>query len=86
MLLLHCVKLCSLGDIRRQSVLATAQLMAHLLFKMGPKMMVRNLPHAVEDLEKVVIVDQELEWKDSMTCKTRYTMLSIIVLIPLRLH
>ena len=75
MLLLHCVKLCSLGDIRRQSVLATAQLMAHLLLMMGPKMMVRNLSHEVEDLEKVVIVFYELEWKDNMTCKTRYTML-----------
>ena len=49
--------------------------MAHLLLMMGPKMMVRNLPHEVEDLEKVVIVFYELEWKDNMTCKTRYTML-----------
>jgi len=64
---------------------ATAQLMAHLFKVRGPKVVVRYLPHEVEDLEKVVTVLQEQDCKDNKTWETRYILLlwlSIIVLIP----
>ena len=48
-------------------------------------MVVRYLPHEVEDLERVVTVLQEQDCNDNKTWETRYILLlwlSIIVLIP----
>jgi len=64
---------------------ATTQLMAHLFKVRGPKVVVRYLPHEVEDLERVVTLLQEQDSSDNKTWETRYILLlwlSIIVLIP----
>jgi len=73
------------GETNLQLLHATAQLMAHLFKVRGPKVVVRYLPHEVEDLERVVIVLQEQDSNDNKSWETRYILLlwlSIIVLIP----
>jgi len=73
------------GEASKQLLHATAQLMAHLFKVRGPKVVVRYLPHEVEDLERVVTVLQEQDCNDNKTWETRYILLlwlSIIVLIP----
>ena len=64
---------------------ATTQLMAHLFKVRGPKIVVKYLPHEVEDLERVVGLLQDQEPQDSSTWETKYILLmwlSMIVLIP----
>ena len=73
------------GETNIQLLHATAQLMAHLFKVRGPKVVVRYLPHEVEDLERVVTVLQEQDSNDNKSWETRYILLlwlSIIVLIP----
>ena len=73
------------GETSAPLLHATTQLMAHLFKVRGPKVVVRYLPHEVEDLEKVVTVLQEQDPTDNNSWETRYILLlwlSIIVLIP----
>eukprot|EP00092_Neocalanus_flemingeri_P020394 GFUD01022092.1.p1 GENE.GFUD01022092.1~~GFUD01022092.1.p1 ORF type:complete len:1159 (+),score=370.35 GFUD01022092.1:112-3588(+) len=73
------------GETSAPLLHATTQLMAHLFKVRGPKVVVRYLPHEVEDLERVVTVLQEQDHTDVKSWETRYILLlwlSIIVLIP----
>ena len=64
---------------------ATTQLMSHLFKVRGSKIVVKFLPHEVEDLERVVGLLQDQDPNDPVNWETRYILLlwlSIIVLIP----
>ena len=64
---------------------ATTQLMTHLFKVRGPKVVVKYLPHEVDDLERVVVLLQAQDPQDNLTWETRYILLmwlSMIVLIP----
>ena len=64
---------------------ATTQLMSHLFKVRGSKIVVKYLPHEVEDLERVVELLQEQDSSDTSSWETKYILLlwlSIIVLIP----
>ena len=64
---------------------ATTQLMTHLFKVRGPKVVVKYLPHEVDDLERVVTLLQAQDPQDNLTWETRYILLmwlSMIVLIP----
>ena len=70
---------------QEQPHLLDPHLESHLFKVRGPKVVVRYLPHEVEDLERVVTVLQEQDSNDNKSWETRYILLlwlSIIVLIP----
>jgi len=72
-------------DTEPKTLHATTQLMAHLFKVRGPKIVVKYLPHEVEDLERVMGILQKQDPTESATWETRYILLlwlSIIVLIP----
>jgi len=63
---------------------AASQLMAHIIKVRGHKVVVRHLPHEVEDLETVVELLQDLDHSTD-SWETRYVLLlwlAIIILIP----
>jgi len=73
------------GEVKPSLLHATTQLMAHLFKVRGPKVVVKYLPHEVEDLEMVVSLLCEQDSNDNKSWETRYILLlwlSIIVLIP----
>lgn len=64
---------------------ATAALVAHLFKVRGPKVVVKFLPHEVDDLERVVSLLQRQDPADPTSWETRYILLlwlSIIAMIP----
>jgi len=64
---------------------ATATLTAHLFKVRGPKVVVKYLPHEVDDLERVVTVVAAQDPTDTTSWETRYILLlwlSIIAMIP----
>ena len=80
----HCILESLLLDQIRGRPLPRCYMQLHSSWR-GPKVVVRYLPHEVEDLEKVVTVLQEQDPTDNNSWETRYILLlwlSIIVLIP----
>ena len=72
-------------DTEARLLHATTQLMTHLFKVRGPKVVVKYLPHEVDDLERVVTLLQDQDPQDNLTWESRYILLmwlSMIVLIP----